>query len=403
MLLRQLFEQKRLAVIAFGRMNPPTIGHQKLVEKIKSINGDHYLFLSQSQKPKTDPLDFTEKLRYVKFFFPELTIGHPNVKTPVQALQMIQELGYTDVVFVAGSDRVDSFQTMFDTYNGKPDKSGNIPFQFDTLKVVSAGERDPDADGAEGMSASKMRAAAADNDLESFKQGVPKPELADEMFAAVRQGMGIRDEEPVAAEDASEDEEDLFHRKLDKLVHRTFGHSSDEKKKKKAYEGKYMKIFELLKENVDNALPPTIKPLQVPQFPEMPQQDGELGQGQQAGPTKDGGKYLSGSQGKFIWDAQGNPSKWQAPTFSGMSQTVDMKTGDITVRYQNGPLDVSGVYDKTGKKKEGQGSAGYDMGVATVRSGPNGASVTDRGTGRTTQVNPNDPNSVRNAIQVPQS
>lgn len=138
-----------------------------------------------------------------------------------------------------------------------------------------------------------------------------------------------------------------------------------------------MKIYEILKEA--EGLPPTIKPLKVPAFPQMPQQDGELSGGQQAGPTKDGGKYLSGSQGKFIWDAQGKPSKWQAPSFSGFNQTVDMKTGDITVRLQQGGLDVSGVYDKTGKKKEGQGSVGYDMGIASVRKGPQGNTMTVRG------------------------
>ena len=200
MRLRQLFESPRTAVMAFGRMNPPTIGHQKLVEKIKSIPGDHYVFLSQSQKPQTDPLTFTDKLRYAKFFFPSVTVGHPEVKTIIQAMQKLSELGYERVIYVAGSDRVDSFTKLLNQYNGQADKAGNVPYSFKSIQVVSAGERDPDADGAEGMSASKMRQAAVDNDLESFKQGVPQPQLADEMFAAVRQGMGIRDKEPEMAE-----------------------------------------------------------------------------------------------------------------------------------------------------------------------------------------------------------
>lgn len=140
-----------------------------------------------------------------------------------------------------------------------------------------------------------------------------------------------------------------------------------------------MKIHEILRENVDSSLPPTIKPMAIPQFPEMPQQDGDLGGGQQAGPHKDGGKYLSGGQGVFVWDKQGQPSKWKAPTFGGVSQVHDIKTGDITVRYQNGPLDVSAVYDKTGKIKQGQGSAAYDMGIAKVQSGPQGNTMTVRG------------------------
>ena len=199
MRLRELFEapQKRTAVVAFGRMNPPTIGHQKLVEKLKSYDGDHYVFLSQSQKPKTDPLAFADKLRFAKFFFPEITIGHPNVRTPMDMMSMLQKLGYTDIIYVAGSDRVDGFTKLFNDYNGKPDKSGKIGYTFDSIEVVSAGERDPDADGAEGMSASKMRAAAAEGDAESFAQGVPRPELADEMLTAVRKGMGLKDLETV--------------------------------------------------------------------------------------------------------------------------------------------------------------------------------------------------------------
>ena len=195
MRLRELFEAPATAVMAFGRMNPPTIGHAKLVDAIKSQPGDPFIFLSQSQKPKTDPLSFQDKLRYAKFFFPNITIGNPEVKTIIQALQKVEALGYQQLIYVAGSDRVQAFDELLNKYNGKD-------FTFKSIKVVSAGERDPDADGAEGMSASKMRQAAADNDLESFKQGVPQPQLADEMFAAVKQGMGIRDAVP--AESISE-------------------------------------------------------------------------------------------------------------------------------------------------------------------------------------------------------
>lgn len=196
MLLRELFEEtKKTAVLAFGRLNPPTVGHAKLVSTIESFDGDHYLFLSQSQKPKTDPLDFPTKLKFAKQFFPGINIGHQSVRTPVQALEMLQGLGYTDVIFIAGSDRVDGFQKLFDTYNGQPDKSGKVPFKFNSIKVASAGERDPDADDVSGMSASKMRVAAASGDLEAFAKGVPNPKLAKTMFDAVRKGMGVT--EPV--------------------------------------------------------------------------------------------------------------------------------------------------------------------------------------------------------------
>jgi hypothetical protein len=232
MFLRELFEAaSKTAVIAFGRLNPPTIGHAKLVGAIKSYDGDHYLFLSQTHKPKTDPLDFATKIKFAKQFFPDINIGHSSVRTPVQALEKMQSLGYTDIIFVAGSDRVDGFQKLFDTYNGQPDKSGNVPFKFNSIKVVSAGERDPDADGAEGMSASKMRAAAAAGDLEAFAQGVPDKKLAQTMYDAVRKGMGVKD--AVAAEDVSPEDEDKFHNELDNLVHKYFGDSPDEEKMKK--------------------------------------------------------------------------------------------------------------------------------------------------------------------------
>ena len=200
MRLRQLFEAPRTAVMAFGRMNPPTIGHAKLVDVVKSQGGDPYIFLSQTQKPKTDPLAFTDKLRYAKFFFPEVTIGHPEVKTIIQALQKINELGYENLIYVAGSDRVQSFEELINKYNGKD-------YNFKSIKVISAGQRDADAEGAEGMSASKLKKLAAEGKLEDwtdetgkkqpgFRSGVPKPEVADEMFTAVRQGMGVRDEVP---------------------------------------------------------------------------------------------------------------------------------------------------------------------------------------------------------------
>ena len=212
MLLRELYEApKKQAVLAFGRLNPPTIGHAKLVDAIKKQDGDHYLFLSQTQKPKTDPLDFATKLKFAKQFFPGINIGHESVRTPVQALEMLQGLGYTDIIFIAGSDRVAGFQKLFDTYNGQPDKSGNIPFKFDSINVLSAGERDPDADDVSGMSASKMRVAAAAGELETFAQGVPDKKLAQTMYDAVRKGMGVKDVEPVEEGDLVLDKSSLIN------------------------------------------------------------------------------------------------------------------------------------------------------------------------------------------------
>jgi len=167
MYLRELFlreDDRATAVFAFGRFNPPTIGHQKLLDKVtamtKQVNGKGYVFLSQKQNNKTDPLTFKEKQDYMKMFYPQLAIGDAGVKTIIQALQKIQAEGRTRIIMIAGSDRVIEFQKLLNQYNGKPDKAGNDLYKFDSIDVVSAGERDPDQEGASGASASKARELA---------------------------------------------------------------------------------------------------------------------------------------------------------------------------------------------------------------------------------------------------
>ena len=181
---KDIIEAPKTAVLAFGRMNPPTIGHKKLADKVASLPGDPFIFVSQSQKPKTDPLSFPDKLKYAKASFPGVTVGSSDVKTIIQALQKIESMGYDSIIYVAGSDRIQDFNTLINKYNGKE-------YNFNKIDVVSAGERDPDAEGAEGMSASKMRAAAAAGDFDSFQQGVANPKIAQQMFTDVRKGMGI--------------------------------------------------------------------------------------------------------------------------------------------------------------------------------------------------------------------
>jgi nicotinamide mononucleotide adenylyltransferase len=199
--LREIFEADgKTAVFAFGRMNPPTIGHKKLVDKMAGYPGDHFLFLSHTQKPKTDPLSFAEKVFFAqKSFGSNVTVGNKDVKTIIQAMQHLQAQGYNEVVYVAGSDRVESFTKLLNTYNGKD-------YEFDSIDVISAGERDPDAEGAEGMSASKLKAAAVEDDFETFKQGVAGDErLAQMMFNKVRAGMGVNVvNDSVAEEDLEE-------------------------------------------------------------------------------------------------------------------------------------------------------------------------------------------------------
>ncbi len=175
MYLRELFlneDDRSTAVFAFGRFNPPTIGHQKLLDKVQSmtqqVNGKGFLFLSHKQNNKTDPLSFNDKQDYLKMFYPDLQIGDAGVKTIIQALQKIQAEGRTRIVMVAGSDRVAEFQKLLNQYNGKPDKQGNDLYKFDSIDVVSAGERDPDQDGISGASASKARELANKGQEQEF-------------------------------------------------------------------------------------------------------------------------------------------------------------------------------------------------------------------------------------------
>jgi hypothetical protein len=193
MKLLELFEQSgKTAAVAFGRMNPPTIGHQKVVEAILKQKADsHFLFVSQTHQPTgknktrlSNPLPFDVKLGFIQKAFPNIDIGDTSVSTAIGMLQFLEKQGFDNVIFVAGSDRVSAFSELFNKQNG-------VDYNLKSIEVVSSGARDPDADGAEGMSASKMRAAAIANDFESFKTGLPAglQSDADQVFAAVRQGL----------------------------------------------------------------------------------------------------------------------------------------------------------------------------------------------------------------------
>ena len=177
MLLKELFlreDDRSTAVFAFGRFNPPTIGHQKLIETVvntaKTANGKAYLFLSHKQNNKTDPLNFKEKQAYIQQFYPTVAVGDAGANTIIKALQKIQAEGRTKLIMVAGSDRVEEFQKLLNQYNGKPDKQGNDLYKFDSIDVVNAGQRDPDAEGISGASASKARELANKGQWHEFSK-----------------------------------------------------------------------------------------------------------------------------------------------------------------------------------------------------------------------------------------
>ena len=198
---RELTEAKETVVFGFGRFNPPTTGHEKLIEKVASVSGSNPFFIypSHTTGPK-DPLPHAKKVAWMRKMFPKYKkniIADRNAKTAIQIAEKLYKDGYKNLIMVAGSDRLKEFETLLNRYNDAPDKKGNQLFKFDSVKVVSAGERDPDAEGVEGMSASKMRAAAEKGDFDSFKTGIPAT-LGDadkkKLYFEVRKNMGIREE-----------------------------------------------------------------------------------------------------------------------------------------------------------------------------------------------------------------
>ena len=187
------------AVMAFGRMNPPTTGHAKLVDKVKevakSVNGSHHVVLSHSQDPSKNPLSAKDKLKHAKRFFPKTNLSTSDSEHPtfLHHAAKLHQQGVTHLHMVAGSDRTDEYKKKLAQYNGK--HKGAL-FNFKKITVHSAGERDPDAEGAEGMSASKMRGHAGTGNFKEFKKGVPGhvPEHhAKELFNDVRKHMGVKE------------------------------------------------------------------------------------------------------------------------------------------------------------------------------------------------------------------
>ena len=199
----------------FGRFNPPTIGHEKLITKLAKVSGSnpYFVFPSQTQNPKKDPLPFALKIAYMRKMFPKHAkniIADAKVRTALDVIVKLYDEGYKNVIMVVGSDRVKEFSTLFNNYNGVQGKRHGF-YKFDNIKVVSAGQRDPDAEGAEGMSATKMRDAAMDSDFESFSQGVPSGfRDAKKLYLAVRKNMGIREQKDLGQLDDYESMRDEY-------------------------------------------------------------------------------------------------------------------------------------------------------------------------------------------------
>ena len=186
------------AVFTFGRFNPPTTGHEKLMEAVakqaKSNSAPYYIFASHSENAKKDPLPYAKKLAYMKKMFPKhaRNLVVDKARNVFEIAVTLHNKGHKSVVMVVGSDRVTEFETLLNKYNGTEARHGY--YGFDNIEVVSAGERDPDAEGVTGMSASKMRAAAVANDFDQFKLGLPSNfRQGMSLFKDVRKYMGVRE------------------------------------------------------------------------------------------------------------------------------------------------------------------------------------------------------------------
>ena len=178
--------------IAFGRFNPPTVGHEKLLNRVKSVagKGEYAIYPSRSNDPKKNPLDPEEKISYMQQMFPkhsERIVNDPESKTIFDVLKKSNAAGARSINIVVGADRLKEFENLANKYNGEL-------YDYDRIRVISAGERDAESEGVEGMSASKLRKAVASDDFESFSKGLPKgfgDENMKKLYSSLKKSMGV--------------------------------------------------------------------------------------------------------------------------------------------------------------------------------------------------------------------
>ena len=195
-------ESGKHTVMAFGRMNPPTTGHLKLIDKVKEVahkvGGSHHVVVSHTQDSKKNPLSGQQKIKHLKRYSPGTNIEASNKEHPsiFHHAEKLHKSGVTHLHVVAGSDRVKEYKDALNKYNGKPNKEGHVPYHFKKITVHSAGQRDPDAEGSEGMSGTKMREHAKSSNFHEFRKGVPahvSDTHAKELMHDTRKGMGLHE------------------------------------------------------------------------------------------------------------------------------------------------------------------------------------------------------------------
>jgi len=189
-------KSKGTLTLAFGRFNPPHAGHQQLMDiaaqSAEAEESDYIIVPSRSQDAKKNPLDADTKVSMMRQLFPqhsERIVNDGANRTIFDVLKKAHNDGYTNVRIVAGQDRVKEFDKLSQNYNGQL-------YQFDNMEVVSSGDRDPDAEGMEGLSSSRMRLAAMEGDFKTFRAGLPEDtprKSAMLLFDTVRQSMNVKE------------------------------------------------------------------------------------------------------------------------------------------------------------------------------------------------------------------
>jgi len=180
--------------ITFGRFNPPTTGHEALIKKVaeSAKNGEYRIYPSRTQDDKKNPLDPSTKVKFMHKAYPDHTnaiISNEEMRTIFDVLESLDSEGYSDVNIIVGGDRVSEFNSLAQKYNGQA-------YTFENIRVTSAGDRDPDGEGVEGMSASKQRKFASENNYEEFEKGCPKglkPKDKQELFNTLKGAMNIEE------------------------------------------------------------------------------------------------------------------------------------------------------------------------------------------------------------------
>ena len=339
MRLRQLFEApKKTAAFAFGRLNPATSGHELLVEEIKRQNADPFLFLSdRASKLPTDPLSSEEKLAWAQKSFNGIAVG--LAKSPFLAADRLHKMGYTNLIYLEGEPKMGK---VLQAYNGKTMDLHD--YSFETLDLVRL-TRDPDAEDATGMSASKLRQTVMDNNIEAFKLGVTKSALpfAEEMFKKLQGIMGV---DPVG---------------------------------------------ESVNEAVKDTLPDKIKVMKPQNPPKAP--DATIPVSRSGYTADDGTSYkqdkydenkvhVSNGGGTYTF-VDGRMIMWKTPAIKGLQYTYDyvqrkIKLAFVTsVKTDDGEanVDQSAMYDMKGNKIADSGNIGVGAGGLSVKQDKSGMTV----------------------------